>query len=191
MPHRLRRLTAALCLTAAWPRLALAHEGPPFPIIQDERVGPYVVSVWTDPDIGIGTFYVILETPPGAPFPDPTAVRIGVRPVTGRLPEAVYDASRERTRVGARLVAEVAFDRGELWHVRIEIVGPAGGGELTAQVEATPDGTLGALGLLIYSFPFVLVAVLWWRAAVVRRRTAQEDAGAPPAPPITGPGATR
>lgn len=178
----LRRLTAILCLTLAWPRLALAHEGPPFPIIVDARVGPYVVSVWTDPDIGIGTFYVILEAPRGAPFPEPGAVRVGVRPVSGRLPEAMYDASRERVRRGARFMAEVEFDRGEFWHVRIVIDGPAGGGELTSQVEATPDGTLGAIGLIIYSFPFVLVAVLWWRAAVVRRKMSQEAALSSEAP---------
>ena len=56
--------------------------------------------------------------------------------------------------------AEVDFDAQEYWSVRIRVTGPAGEGELTTQVEATPDD-LGKWGLLIYAFPFVLVAALW------------------------------
>src|SRR5690349_11751219 len=26
------------------------HSGPPFPIMSDQAAGPYVVSIWTDPD---------------------------------------------------------------------------------------------------------------------------------------------
>ena len=165
-----RRLIAFLLLAACTPRVAVAHEGPPFPIIVDRAVGPYTVSVWTDPDIGIGTFYVILDAPRGHRFVAPSAVRVGVRPVSGRLPDAMYHAEPERVRRGARYVAEVAFDRGERWHVRVIIDGPEGGGELASEVEATPDGTIGPIGLVIYAFPFVAIAVLWWRAAVVRRR---------------------
>ena len=33
--------------------LLVAHSGPPYPIVSSAGVGPYVVSVWTDPDIGI------------------------------------------------------------------------------------------------------------------------------------------
>ena len=169
-----RRFGAILCLVLAMPRVAPAHEGPPFPIIVDARVGAYVVSVWTDPDIGIGTFYVVLEAAQGTGFREPENVRVGVRPVSGRLPETMYDGTPERVRRGARFLAEVSFDRGELWDVRIVIDGPAGAGELLSQVEATPDGTLGPIGLLVYSFPFLLLALLWWRAAVARRRMSQE-----------------
>ncbi|MDQ3698276.1 MAG: hypothetical protein M3373_09655 [Gemmatimonadota bacterium] len=171
MTRRALLLAALACTAAMWPSATLAHEGPPFPIIVDRHVGPYVASVWTDPDIGIGTFYVVLEAADGMAFTEPAAVRVGVAPVSGRLAEVLYDARPERVRRGARFVAEVAFDRGEQWHVRVITEGPAGGGELTSQVEATPDVTLGPIGLVIYSFPFVLVAVLWWRVAVGRRRT--------------------
>ena len=27
-----------------------AHDGPPYPIVSDRVSGPYVVSIWTDPD---------------------------------------------------------------------------------------------------------------------------------------------
>src|SRR5690606_31855498 len=71
---RVRRSTAAWLLVAGLllPAPVRAHEGPPFPIIVDERVGPYVVSVWTDPDIGIGTFFVVLEPPGDDPLPEGT-----------------------------------------------------------------------------------------------------------------------
>lgn len=169
-----RRAVAMLLLLAAAPRALIAHEGPPFPIILDASVGPWMVTVWTDPDIGIGTFYVVFEAAEGRPFVEPTSVRVGVRPVTGRLDEGVYDATPERVRRGARYVAEVEFDRGEFWDVRVVIEGPRGGGELTSQVEATPDGSIGPIGLVVYSVPFVLVALLWWRASVVRRRMTEE-----------------
>lgn len=172
-----RRAVAAVTLLAWTPSVALAHKGPPFPLIVDAIVGPYVASVWTDPDIGTGTFYVILESREGVEWVDPTAIRVAVRPVSGRLAEVTYDAEPERTKTGARYVALVQFDRGEFWDVRVTIDSPSGGGELTSQVEATPDGSIGSFGLVIYSFPFVLVAALWIRAVMARRKMEREAAG--------------
>lgn len=163
-------LTAAVFLLTCMPPLALAHEGPPFPIVLDAPAGPYVAEVWTDPDIGTGTFFVILRAQDGRPFVEPSYVRVGVRPVSGRLPEALYDAESQEVRSGARYMAEVEFDRGEYWDVRVIVGGPAGGGELTSRVEATPDGSLGPVAVVFYTLPFLLVAFLWWRASVARRR---------------------
>jgi hypothetical protein len=154
-------------LLLAWP--LSAHEGPPFAILVDRPLGPYVVSVWSDPDIGTGTFFVVLEPKKGAPFTKPASVRVGVQPVTGRLAEAVYDAEPERVRYGARHSAKVPLDRGEMWQVRILVAGPAGGGVLTTAVEATPPGGLGWIELVIYLLPFLAVGFLWGKA-VLRRR---------------------
>ena len=60
---------------------ALAHYGPPFPLQVDQKVGPYVASVWSDPDIGTATFYVVLDAPKGRKLPARTSVRIGVQPL--------------------------------------------------------------------------------------------------------------
>lgn len=155
---------------------ARAHQGPPFPILVDQTVGPYVVSVWTDPDIGTGTFYVILDAPKGKRLIEPKRVRIGVRPVSGRLPEVLYDAEAQRVRQGARYYTTAQFDRGEMWHVRCVVDGPQGGGELKADVEATPDGTLGPLGSLIYLVPFLGVGGLWLKAVLYRRKTGEAAA---------------
>lgn len=170
---RVRRSTAAWLLVAGLllPAPVRAHEGPPFPIIVDERVGPYVVSVWTDPDIGIGTFFVVLEPPGDDPLPEGTVVRIGVRPVSGRLPEVWYRAEPQPVRYGERHYAEVEFDQGEVWRVRVEVMGREGGGEVAAEVEATPDGDIGPIGLLIYALPFAAIGALWLKAVIHRRST--------------------
>ncbi|HVR96798.1 MAG TPA: hypothetical protein VMW27_09300 [Thermoanaerobaculia bacterium] len=165
------RLLILLLTLVAVPRLAAAHEGPPFPILVDRQVGQDLVSVWTDPDIGTGTFFVILEPPEGKEdrLPAITSVRIGVQPASGRLPEALYEAEPQRVRYGARYYSEVKFDQGGDWRVRVLLGGSAGGGELTAEVEPTPDGTLGPFELGLYLMPFLAVGFLWLKA-VLRRR---------------------
>lgn len=149
---------------------AMPRHGLPAPIIVDRRVGPYVASVWADPDIGIGTIHVVLQDADGSAFTPPSSVRVAVVPVSGRLAEVVHEARPERARRGARFMTEVAFDRAERWNVRVIIEGAAGGGQLVSHVEARPDATLGPLGLMLSSVPFLMVAVVWWRAAVARNR---------------------
>lgn len=163
---------------------ARAHEGPPFPILMDRPVGPYVASVWTDPDIGTGTFFVVVEAPDGKSLPERTRVRIGVQPVSGRLAEAVYDAELQRGRQAGHYFTEASLDRGEMWRVRVLLDGTEGGGELTAEVEATPSGTIGPIALLIYPLPFLAMGLLWWKAALRRRgrREARSDDSAAPGP---------
>lgn len=163
----MKRLAFLLLLFLAVP--ARAHEGPPFPILVDQRAGPYIASVWTDPDIGTGIFFVVLEPPEGRTLPEGTTVRIAVQPVSGALPEAVHPAAPQRVRHGARHYAEVPLDRGGMWRVRVLLDGPEGGGTLTAEVEATPDGTIGPISLLVYAVPFLAVGFLWIKA-VLRRR---------------------
>ena len=149
---------------------ASAHHGLPSAILADRRVGPYVASVWTDSDIGVGTIYVVLKAAPGSTFVPPSAVRIAVGPVSGRLPEVVHETHAERAGRGARFMTDVMFDRAERWNVRVIIEGPAGGGQLVSQVDARHNATLGPFGLVLSSLPFVLVAGVWWRATVVRHR---------------------
>lgn len=153
-----------------------AHEGPPFAIIVDEEVGPYLVSVWTDPDIGIGTFYVVFEPKnDDHEVNDIESVRIGVEPVSGRLDEAVYEFESQPARSGARYWTEVEFDKGEFWKVRVAIEGDGFKKELLSEVEATPDGSIGPIGLLIYALPFVGIGILWFRAIIVRRRHEEDE----------------
>ena len=152
---------------------ARGHEGPPFPILVDRRAGPYVASVWTDPDVGTGTFFVVLEPPKERSLPAGTRVRIGLQPVSKRLAEVIYEAEPQKVSYGARYFASAPLDKAEMWRVRVLLEGSEGGGEMTAEVEATPDGTLGPLAALIYLVPFLGVGFLWLKAALRRRTPSQ------------------
>ncbi len=156
-------LLALLLLPAA----LRAHAGPPFPIVVDRPVGPWKVSVWTDPDIGTGVVYVIPEGPSV-----PASVRVGARPVDGGLPEAFYNTERQGSSEDVRYFTKVAFAHGGMWRLRVTLDGPRGGGTVAADVEATPDGVLGPWQSLLYLAPFLAMGFLWGKA-VLRRRGPQ------------------
>lgn len=169
MRSRLGSLLAALALLLACHARAAAHEGPPYPILVDKSLGPSVASVWGDPDVGTGTFFIILEPAPGATLPDDIKIEVAVQPVGGRLAEAVHAAEREGVRGRVQYKAEVPFDAEGPWRVRVLLQSPRGGGELAADVDVTPPG-LGRWDLLIYLFPFLLIGALWLRAVTRRGR---------------------
>ena len=151
--------TFAILLLLFVPVAARAHDGPPFPLVLDEVSGPYKVSIWTDPDVGTGKFWVFVDRQDGEATEE-VRVLVSVTPTSGRLAEATYPA--ERQVVGRRIqyFGEVEFDLQEMWKVRVEIDGPPGKVEVVAEVEATPPG-LGRWDLVVYLFPFVLLAGLW------------------------------
>jgi hypothetical protein len=165
----------SLCLLLLLPAAARAHDGPPFPLLLDEKAGPYKVSVWADPDVGTGTFFVYVEAPGGS-SPDEVTVTVSVRPKSGRLPETSYTAERRKESRRIQHYVEVAFDAQEYWDVRFDVKGPAGQGELSAEVEATPPG-LGSWDFALYLFPFVLMAALW-AYGVIRYRNRRSATGA-------------
>jgi hypothetical protein len=146
-----------------------AHDGPPFPIIVDQQVGPCIISVWTDPDVGTGTFFVVTTPTPGNSLPEDLSVQVAVQPSTGRLAEVTYPAVREPLRGQTQFKAEVQFDAQELWRVRIRLQSERGVGETLTSVEVTPPG-LGRWDLLIYLSPFLAIGFLWLMAFVRRRR---------------------
>lgn len=161
-------MTAVVLLLLVSPAQAFAHEGPPFPILVDKSLGPSVASVWADPDVGTGTFFIILEPPDGGTLPEEIQIEVAVRPADGRLAEAVHAAAREDLRGRVQYKAEVPFDAQGPWHVRVMLHSPRGGGEIATDVEVTPPG-LGRWDLLVYLLPFVAVGMLWLRAVVGRR----------------------
>lgn len=160
-------LTTGLLLSL--PALAAAHEGPPYPIIVDQNVGPCILSVWADPDVGTGTFLFILDPPPGGKLPEDLRVEVGVQPRSGRLPEAIYKAAREDQGGRVQFKALVPFDVQEIWHVRVRLQSAGGVGDAATDVEVTPPG-YGRWDLLIYLLPFAAVGALWLRAIIKGRR---------------------
>jgi hypothetical protein len=151
---------------------AHAHEGPPFEILSNQTIGAYSVSVWSDPDIGTATFFVVLEPRPGEKYTPPDSVQVFVRPVSGRLAEVGFTAESQRVRYGGRYYTEAYLDRGEMWSVRVRVVGGGDAGEVSTEVEATPDGTIGPIGLVLYLLPFLAVGFLWLKAHLRRREQA-------------------
>jgi hypothetical protein len=162
------RIAAVLLLVSMVP-LARAHNGPPFAIMVDRKIGPCMVSVWSNPDVGTGTFFVMLDAPPGGKIPSDVKVEIGVQPVSGRLPEARYTARRADMRGQVEYDASAPFDKQELWRIRTILTSSEGGGEGTVTVEVTPPG-YGRWDLLLYVLPFVGAGFLWARAILRKRR---------------------
>jgi hypothetical protein len=157
--------------------VASAHNGPPFPIIESKRVGPCIVALWTHPDVGKGAFYVFVEPAPGGTIPDDLRIQIGVQPLSGRLPEVLYVASRMKSRGQVEFDAQADFDRQELWRVHLVVQSSQGGGEATTQVEVTPPG-FGRWDLLLYLLPFLLLAFLWFLGVSRARRRKNEQSSA-------------
>jgi hypothetical protein len=171
--HPIIRVLLACLLASALATLcapnAAAHNGPPFPIITDQRIGPYIISLWTHPDLGTGTFFVMVDPVPGGTVPKDLKIQIGVQPVSGRLAEVVYSAWPLDLRGQVEYKTEVQFDQQENWKVRLILASSAGGGEAISQVVPTPAG-FGRWDLLLYLLPFLGVGFLWVTAITKRRR---------------------
>jgi hypothetical protein len=167
-------IALVMILLLMLPAPARAHNGPPFPIIENRKVGPCIVALWTHPDVGTGAFYVFLEPGPGGAIPNDLKIQIGVQPLTGRLPETFYSAMQVKSRGQVQYNAQAQFDRQELWRVHLVLQSSQGNGEATAQVLVTPPG-FGRWDLLFFLLPFLLVAFLWFRgiSRVRRRRNAR------------------
>src|SRR5271168_3658618 len=146
-----------------------AHNGPPFPIISDQRVGPCIVSLWIHPDIGTSPIFVLVDPAPGDTIPRDLKIAIGIQPVSGRLPEVVYPTSLADQRGQLEYKTDVQFDQQEFWNVRLILTSSAGGGEARAKVEATPVG-YGRWDLLLFALPFLAVGFLWFKVLTKRRR---------------------
>jgi hypothetical protein len=149
---------------------ATAHQGPPFPILMDKPLQGYAVSVWADPDIGDALFYVVVESPGGAPPAEPRGVSMWVAPTSGRLQRATYPMRRRVLRNQLQFEAKPHFDQRDTWTVGIRLVGPDGRfKELRTQVESTPPG-FGPWDLAVYLFPFALLGGMWVVAMIRRHR---------------------
>ncbi|HEX8337666.1 MAG TPA: hypothetical protein VF621_13110, partial [Pyrinomonadaceae bacterium] len=116
MRSKLGSLLTSLALALACATRAGAHEGPPYPILVDKTLGPSVASVWADPDVGTGTFFIILEPHQGDTLPEDIRVEVVVRPADGHAPEAAHAAEREGVRGRVQYKAEVPFDAEGPWH---------------------------------------------------------------------------
>jgi len=155
-----------------------AHIGPPFPILEHKQVGRFIISLWTHPDLGTGTFFVIVDPAPGTTLPNDLKARVAVQPETGRLPERSYDMWRDPVRDQVQFDNNVVeFDQQEYWRVRLILESSAGGGEILSRVEPTPTG-LGKWDLALYTLPFAFIAYMWHRGISRRKKQMRKRAEA-------------
>src|SRR5271154_1698883 len=173
LPFKIKRITVGCVVTllamTLYSSAARAHNGPPFPIITDQRVGPCIVSLWIHPDIGSSPIFVLVDPAPGSAIPKDLKIAIGVQPVSGRLAEVVYPATIADQRGQLEYKTDVQFDQQEFWSVRLILASSAGGGEALAKVEATPVG-YGRCDLLLFALPFLAVGFLWFKVIAKRRQ---------------------
>jgi hypothetical protein len=180
---KLRKLVSASAVSLAVALLsnaAHAHNGPPFPIIEKKQVGPFLIDLWTHPDLGYGTFFVIIYPAPGAKIPNDLKAAIAVQPETGRLPEKSYGLWRDPVRDQVQFDNnQIEFDQQEFWRVRLTLESSSGRWELLSRVEPTPTG-LGKWDLLLYALPFAFVAFMWQRGMSRRKKLMKKYAARAP-----------
>jgi hypothetical protein len=137
--------------------------------MQDRQVGPLRISVWSNPDVGTGSFYILVDPPAGGTVSDGLHVQVAVQPVSGRLPEKTYDAWRDPLRNRVEFKALVPFDKQEQWRVRVILAGTQANGEISTTVPVTPT-LLGRASLLFFMLPFLLIAFIWMKALRTARK---------------------
>src|SRR5581483_964995 len=160
------RVWALLLVFCASP--ALAHIGPPYLIMQNRKIGSFSIEVWSNPDVGTGSFYVLIDPPKGASVPADMKVQVAVQPVSKRLPEAIYGAWREKLLSHVEYKTDVPFDKEEAWHIRVLFASSVASGETDTDVQVTPT-LMGRWDLLLFLLPFLGISVLWFKAASVKR----------------------
>lgn len=159
-------LLAALVLSAP----LRAHDGPPYPILVDEEVSGLSVSVWADPDVGVGTFYFYVD--PLQPGASCRGLEIEVVPQDGHSERLSFAAVPAEQNEPFQLVGEVDFDRRGMWDVVFTITGSGDAEELAIPVDVTPPG-LGTFDMLWFLSPFLAVGFLWIKVMLAKRGMAR------------------
>ena len=156
-------LLALICFLAiiAGPQPAHAHAGPPILLTQDESAGPYLISLWSDPDIGRGVFIIEAKVP-DQEFPPGTTATLWIKPDDGHLEEAGYAAGQDGRRDEGRFVAIVPLDATGVWSGRVVLDGMAGRGEVNYSVDVVePSAARRWLVYPLMMLPFMMIGVLW------------------------------
>ena len=174
-PVRRARLAPTLVpwLLVAGAALAGGHAGPPFPIVEDRSVGPYTVSIWTDPDAtddgtAGGQFWVIVHARSGAEPDAQILVTVKASPLS-RAGAEVEATAAPQAGQPSRYFAALVLDHEGDFRIAVSLRGPLGEASTTADVAATYDLRPPPYMLIWYLFPFVLVGFLWTRLLLRRR----------------------
>jgi hypothetical protein len=166
---------AALTTTLVIASLVVAaHDGPPFPIVSDQVAGPYLVSIWTDPDTtddgsAGGQFWVRLHIAGSAArVPEHTRATVAIRPLDRTGPERTASGAPVRGDVTNQFAA-VVMDHEGRFAVHVTIGGPLGAAAVDSTVDASYNLRPAPSLIVVYIAPFVLAGLLWGRLLARRR----------------------
>ena len=164
-------MTLCAAISLGSPSLAVAHDGPPYPIVSDRLAGPYVMSVWTDPDTTDdetpgGQFWVTFTGDSADGARREAHVTITATPLRGGPSRSVEAAANSS---GAHFGALVLDHEGR-FRIDVRARGAEGEGDVSAEVDATYDLRPAPFVVVLYVVPFVLAGALWVRLLMRRRR---------------------
>lgn len=166
----LRLLAAAFCLGLALPRPALAHLGPPFPVISDQPLPGYKLTVLANPDTTQAVAYVVLERSNAPVAPDVSSIEVWIEPADRHVARSSYPAVKETSRGTLRFFAQPNFDTVGRWYLGANVHFADGRSyRFITNVDATPPG-VGRWGLLLFAAPLVAFATLFITVVIRRRR---------------------
>jgi hypothetical protein len=170
-------ITASMTCVLLASRAVFAHDGPPYPIVSNQLLGAYRVSVWTDPDTTDddrtgGQFWVMIDpAQAGGAVSSDVHADVTIRPLdrpgtssTARAAPVSGDATRQ--------FAALRMDHEGRFAVRVDVESAAGRVSVDSEVQATYDLRPSRLMLVLYLLPFVLTGSLWTTLLVRRRRAA-------------------
>ncbi len=155
--------------------VASAHDGPPYPIVSNQLLGRYRISVWTDPDTtddgtAGGQFWVMIDPArAGDVVPSDVQALVSIRPLD-RAGTALTSRGAPVNNDPARQFATVVMDHEGRFAVHVDIESASGRVSVDAEVQATYDLRPTRFMLVIYLLPFLLAGFLWTTLLVRRRR---------------------
>jgi hypothetical protein len=151
-----------------------AHSGPPYPIIEDQTVGAYQMSLWADPDAtddqsAGGKFWITLRAArSGQAIPPDTRVDVVIRPLD-RPGEQRLARAEPVNRDPGRQFAALVMDHEGPFAVHVTVDGALGPGTLDAHADATYDLRPRPALIVVFVLPFVLVGIVWGKLLIKRR----------------------
>jgi hypothetical protein len=162
---------------------ASAHDGPPYPIVSNQVLGAYRISVWTDPDTtddgtAGGQFWVMIDpVSAGDSVLAQVTTRVTIRPLDRAGSPQTATALPVSADVTRRFVA-LPMDHEGRFAVRLEVESVAGQEIVDSEVQATYDLRPSRALLGVYLLPFLLAGSLW-TVLLIRRRRAHARSARP------------
>lgn len=165
-------LTCSACFVAS---VVSAHDGPPYPIVSNQVLGRYRISVWTDPDTtddgsARGQFWVMIDPArAGDAVPPDVQAVVTIQPLD-RSGAALMARAALVNQDPSRQFATVVMDHEGRFAVHVDVESASGRVRVDSEVQATYDLRPSRVMLVIYLLPFLLAGFLWTTLLVRRRR---------------------